>query len=442
MQAVVLCAGAGKRCEPFTLTRPKTLIPLAGKPLLTHLLERLREAHMGPIVLVVPREHARIRSLLSGRKDVTLVVQSEPKGSADALLSAREVLEDEFLLLFGDVLLPPSFIAAVAEAGPLSAGLIPAEELNRRMGAHLVRGRIRGFTYRVRWEKELRATHALAGIFHLDKRILSFLETNPGYFQRVPPGVPQIYEYDLAQSLQEMIFRHTLRGVVLSDCWFDLDYPWELLLANRFLLGEMGEALKRSSIEPSARVLTEEYERLSVGAGSLIEETVRLRGPVLIGKNCIIKAGTHIYGPAVIGDDCEIGPQAWVADASLGSGVHLGHCAEFTGIMMDKCYSMHYSYVSGIIGENCNIGAGTLCGTLRHDDREISVEVNGSLEPTGLRGLGCFMGDNSRTGVGSMILPGRKMGPRSAIGPGVILTRTLPPERMLLLEQKLKESSW
>ena len=84
---------------------------------------------------------------------------------------------------------------------------------------------------------------------------------------------------------------------------------------------------------------------------------------------------------------------------------------------MSGCAVPHFNYIGdSIIGEGCNLGAGTKVANLRFDRQTIRVEG----QDTGRRKLGVVMGDNVNTGVNSVLNTGCTIGQGSVIGPGVV----------------------
>lgn len=104
MQAVILAAGKGLRLRPFTENHPKPLIDIAGKPLIRHTLEALPDS-ISEIIIVIGYLGEQIREALGDSwngKPIRYVVQKELKGTGDALVCAKDLLEDNFLVINGD----------------------------------------------------------------------------------------------------------------------------------------------------------------------------------------------------------------------------------------------------------------------------------------------------------------------------------------------------
>ena len=117
MQCVILAAGEGSRMRPLTTTRPKVMLPLAGKPILEHLIRNVKEAGISDIIIVVGYKEEAIRDYFGdgtafGVK-ITYVVQRKQLGTADALRSAEPFVTDTFLMLNGDMVVTVDDLKAV-----------------------------------------------------------------------------------------------------------------------------------------------------------------------------------------------------------------------------------------------------------------------------------------------------------------------------------------
>ncbi|MEZ5403857.1 MAG: sugar phosphate nucleotidyltransferase [Bryobacteraceae bacterium] len=108
-KAVILAAGRGTRMEGLTEDRPKPMIPLAGKPMLEHILDRLRAAGFDAVFIVTGYKAEMIESHFEGYPmSITYARQTTIDGTARATMLAREwVGEDAFLLTYGDILAEP-----------------------------------------------------------------------------------------------------------------------------------------------------------------------------------------------------------------------------------------------------------------------------------------------------------------------------------------------
>lgn len=104
MQAVILAAGKGLRLRPFTEHHPKPLIPIADKALIEYTLESLPDA-ITEIIIVIGYLAAQIKDHLGDEwngKPIKYVVQETLLGTGDALLQAKDLVEQNFLVVNGD----------------------------------------------------------------------------------------------------------------------------------------------------------------------------------------------------------------------------------------------------------------------------------------------------------------------------------------------------
>ena len=108
MQAIILAAGEGSRMRPLTASRPKVMLPVAGRPFLEHIIQRAHAAGADSIVLVVGYGADAVRSHFGDGKSlgvkIDYAVQDKQLGTGHALAAAKGLASDRFLVLNGDVL--------------------------------------------------------------------------------------------------------------------------------------------------------------------------------------------------------------------------------------------------------------------------------------------------------------------------------------------------
>jgi bifunctional UDP-N-acetylglucosamine pyrophosphorylase/glucosamine-1-phosphate N-acetyltransferase len=109
---------------------------------------------------------------------------------------------------------------------------------------------------------------------------------------------------------------------------------------------------------------------------------------------------------------------------------------------MDVVHLTHYMEFYGIIGSHTDLGAATVCGTLRFDDRYAMHRVKGRREYPKEHANATFMGDYARTGVNAVLMPGCKVGVNSIVGSGVILEEDLPNRTSIYQKQELVRREW
>ena len=386
--------------------------------------------------------------------NIRYVEQKEINGTANAILSAEHLLkEDYFLCIYGDNLFPPNTLKELVnywsklkkegKRVDVLAILYKVAEPWRYVTVDLRDSVIR----RIAWKARIGhypSNLALTGLFIFSSEVFSYLDRASGIIQEVENGVIPPEEYDVIDSLNLMISEGCkVHGLVTQNWWVDIDYPWQVFEANKYVFNEMARTLTKSFIHETAKVSKNAKIEgvVYIDENSVIEDNVHIRGPVWIGRNTKILNGSYIYGPTIIGDNCVIGPYAEVSGC-IGNRVRIGHCAEVSGVILEYTWIVHYCHVVGIIGERVDIGAGTIVGTLRFDDEPAKVFVKGIPKDTKWLGNCAFIGDYSRTGVGAMIMPGRIIGPGSMVGPGVVVMKNIPPFKLVLRKEEYEIRDW
>ncbi len=300
--ALVLAAGRGERLRPLTLTLPKPLLPVAGRPLAAWTLERLRSVGASTSAINLHHLGAQIRSTFGERFDGMPLVYSDESaellGTGGALPPLRDFLgaAATILLVNGDSLCRwplRELLARHRQSGARATLLVHRHAPLARFGGGVAveRGRLVAFGRGpLAWEAA-RTRRVFAGAAALAPELL----------ERLPPGPSDIVEalYEPMLALGE-----TIAVVETSRPWFDLGTP------ERYL--EAGLAWGLSGLpERGARV----------AAGAEIDPTARLRR-VVVEARAKVGAGARLA-------DCLILP-----DAELGEGVRLRRAIVAPGVAL------------------------------------------------------------------------------------------------------------
>lgn len=385
MKAVILAAGEGKRMRPLTYERPKVMLPIAGKPIIEHLLEEVKEAEIDDFIFVVGYHDEIIRNYFGEgeRRGVNIeyVTQKTQLGTADALRMAEGLVEDKFVMLNGDTIVNAEDIRRVMTHS-ITIGVIEVRNPEDYGVVETEGERIIKIDEKMR---EPVSNLINAGVYFLDGRIFEALRKT----EKSKRG-----EFELTDSLQLLIESGEDIFSKRIEHWVDVSYPWDLLTANELLI-----------------------ERMSAVNRGEIEENVWIKGKVSIGEGTLIKSGSYIEGPVFIGDNCVIGPNSYIrANTSVGNNCHIGNAVEIkNSIIMEGTKIPHLSYIGdSVVGSRCNIGAGTKIANLRFDDA--TVKVKGV--DTGRRKFGAIISDGVKTGINASIDAGSVIGSNTFIGPG------------------------
>lgn len=392
MKAVILAAGQGTRMGPLTQNRPKVMLPIANRPLLSHVILSARDAGIKEFVLVVGYRAETVKEYFGegSEMDVSIeyALQKRQLGTADAVRAAQELVEDRFLVLNGDIIVSPQHIKNLIEHK--SDVVISAMHVDNPSDFGVLEISD-GKVLRIIEKPQKPATDlANAGIYVFSQAIFDAI-------RRTKLSVRE--EYEITDSLQLLMDEGADVGyLTLSENWLDIGRPWDLLDANEYFLSCFKPEIK-GEVEPFAT----------------------LKGSVSVGEGTRIRNGSYIEGPVIIGKNCDIGPNCYIRPStSIGDNVRIGNAVEIkNSIVMRGTHIGHLSYVGdSIIGERCNFGAGTKVANLRHDGRTIRVRLKGKLIDSGRKKLGTIMGDDVHTGINSMINVGAVVENRANISPG------------------------
>jgi len=448
--AIVLAAGEGRKMFPFDLTRQKCAIPIANEPLVRRLLRQLRQVGVKEFVIVTGHHAGQVREAVGDLEGVTFVHQAQRDGTATAtLLALRELPEaDDFLVVHGDLVLTEKDIAALLHAH--REGSAVATVLVQRLAPPLdsrdwICATVEGNRVTSVQGHPRHASHRLVGLFALRKEARPFLERNPGVMKSVPVGGMPLLEAELAQSLQMMVEAgKEVSAVETEDFVVDVDKPWHILEASQWVVSELRRQFDEDQIASTAQVdeSDEINGRIVLGEHCVIGKGAFINGFLFADKGSHIINGAIVRGQVVLGQFCRVRDYCLLGDSVLGNRCIVGHGAEFEGVAFNTVYLYHYCEVFGVLGEAVDIGAATVCGTLRFDDRETVHIVGGRREVPPIGANACYLGDFSRTGVNAILMPGVKVGAYCCVGPGVILYEDLPHRTLVLAQQELVRRDW
>jgi bifunctional UDP-N-acetylglucosamine pyrophosphorylase/glucosamine-1-phosphate N-acetyltransferase len=224
-------------------------------------------------------------------------------------------------------------------------------------------------------------------------------------------------EWELTDALSLLIKdeKTVLATKISKDDWIDIGRPWDLLEANSWVL-----------------------KRMEHKVYGTVENGAHLIGPVTVAETARIRSGAYIEGPTFIDEGSDIGPNCYIRPCtSIGKNARVGNACEIkNSIIMDQTHVGHLSYVGdSILCERCNLAAGTITANLRLDDEPVKMLVKGEVVDTGRRKLGAILGDNVKTGINALLMPGVKVGTNSWIGANFTVHRDVPANTIALLKQ-------
>ena len=416
MQAVILAGGAGKRVFPLAVNKPKPMFKLLGKPLIQHVIELLKANGLSDFVIVIGHNGEQIKKHLSNGKafgvKIAYTVQPEALGMANALETAKTLVEDHFLVVNADDLFESALVQKLlTKLNEGKTDIIlsckPVEETWKFGIIKVEKDRVTKLVEKPPKGQE-ESKLAVIGVYLMTKRIFSYLEKTP------------VSDHQYEDAIQKFIEdKQSVKAVRYDGFFAGFKYPWDLFRMNAFL---MDTHITKRTIEENV-IISDQAKvegNVWIKRGVRILENAVIQGPCFIGENTVIGNNSLVRGYASVGDNCIVGFTTEVKTSIIG----------------DNCL-FHMNYVGdSIISDSCLFGSGATTGNFRFDKRNANVNVDGKKVNSGMKKLGVIMGDHSNAGINSSLAPGLKVGPYSIVGPGVSLQDDLEPGKAAFLNRE------
>lgn len=421
MKAVVLAAGEGVRLQPVTATRPKHLIKIAGKPILQYSLEALKSVGVNEVAVVTHYMGAAIRQYFGDGEKLGLslkyIEQPSILGTGNAASIAEPEVKENFLLVYGDLLFSPKSVQLVLTAfrnsnANAAMAVVPVKKPENYGIVALEKDSTIKKIVEKPLPKDAPSNLANAGIYALTTEVFDLIHS-------IKPTVRGELELTDAISLYSKHKKKVLAVKIEMNEWLDIGQPWDLLDANEWALKRMEH-----------RVLGN------------VEDGAHLIGPVTVAETARVRSGAYVEGPSLIEEESDVGPNCFIrAHTNIGKNVRIGNAVEVkNSIIMDGTHIGHLSYVGdSVLCERCNLGAGTITANYRLDSGNVKMAIKGKVVDSGRRKLGAVLGDDVKTGIGSLFMPGVKVGANSWVGPNYLVQRDLPGNTIAIANAELKK---
>lgn len=374
MKAVVMAGGEGSRLRPLTSNMPKPLVPVAGRPIMEHILLHLRRHQLRDVVATVQYLGAQIRNYFGDGSEqgvaLTYSVEDSPLGTAGSVMLARQQLNDTFVVISGDSLTDIDLGAATRfhrerkalativlkpVPNPLEYGVVVIDE----------GGAVQRFIEKPSWG-EVISDLANTGIYILDPSVFDFFR----------PGEVTDWSGDVFPRLLkegEHVF-----GWIADGYWEDVGSHAAYVKANFDCLeGKVKVQLPGDRVGDSTWI----HPDAEVFPGA------RIDGPALIGAGAKVRAGAWVNGPAVIG-----------AYTTLDSGVKISN-----SIVWDHSY----------VGLNSRLRGAVVC-------RGVTVKNGCLLEEGAVIGSEVVIGSGSTVNANVRIWPNKEVEPGAVVHESII----------------------
>ncbi|HEX2197578.1 MAG TPA: bifunctional UDP-N-acetylglucosamine diphosphorylase/glucosamine-1-phosphate N-acetyltransferase GlmU [Burkholderiales bacterium] len=444
MEIIVLAAGQGKRMRS---TRPKILHPLAGRPLLGHVLAAASALSPERIVVVVGHGAHEVRAAFDGAQ-VDWVVQAEQLGTGHAVQQAmpRIGAHADVLILYGDVpLVRTETLRRLASAGREGLAVLTAD-LDAPAGYGRIVRDAAGRVSRIVEHKDANAQE------------LALNEINAGFMatsaKRLSAWLARLTNRNAQNEyyLTDVVTLAVAEGVPVSAV--KAEHAWEVAGVNS--KRELAQLERRHQTMQAERLLEAgvtlaDPDRIDVrgelacgkdvaiDVNCVFEGGVSLGDGVRIGPNCVLRnvsvaAGTEILAfshleDSEVGARCRLGPYARLRPGtSLGEDVHVGNFVEVKASRLGAgSKANHLSYIGDAeVGRNVNVGAGT-----------ITCNYDGATKHRTVIEDDCFIGSDA-----TLVAPVR-IARGSYIGAGSTISKDTPAGQLTVARAKqVSIASW
>ncbi len=351
MKAVLMAGGDGARLRPLTIGRPKPMVPVGNKPVMTHILELLRSYGITEVIVTVRYLAAVIQDFFEDGSNLGMklhyVVEETPLGTAGSVKNAEALLDDTFIVISGDALTDfnlseivaahrahggDATIALTRVPNPLEYGVVVTDDA----------GNVVRFLEKPSWGEIISDT-VNTGIYVLEPSVLA--------------GIPADTAYDFSNELfpRMLTRRQPICGYVASGYWCDIGTMDEYRQANADLLyGKVKLA------EPIGEPIG---GGIWVGKDVEIAPSAQLFGPIYLGNGVKIKGDVQIYGPTVIRDYTVVDNYNRIERSVVWRNNYIGESCEIRGAVITRQCSIKpkvMAFEGVVIGDNCTIGEGAV----------------------------------------------------------------------------------
>lgn len=393
---VMLAGGVGKRFAPFVTD--KSLFPFLGEAILLRSVRKLADHGFSRFVIVAnSRIEDMVRRFNVTGADITVVVQNDPNGMADAVLVAEQSIRGPMLVVNAEDVVEDSLYERLRIAVDKNESFIVGKTVQEYFDGGYVsasQDRLTGIVEKPGQGKE--PSNRINLVFHYFPVGQRFIE----HIRGSASNRDDRYEVALARYLKD----EPVRVLPYDGFWSPLKYPWHVLSVLEYLLAHDLKPGKGKHVE--------------------IRNNVSLEGVVYIGNNVRIYENTKIVGPVYIGDNTVIGNSNIVRASYIGRNCVLGFMTDVArSYIGDDCW-FHSNYIGDSVLEgNVSMGAGSVLANLRLDEGEVRSSVGEVRENTKRTKLGSMIAKDVRIGVNASIMPGVKVGANTFIGAGAIVDR-------------------
>lgn len=436
LAAVILAAGQGTRMKSQL---PKVLHPVAGRPMLSHVVKTARSLGATPIVPVIGHGAEQVRQVLA-EEPLTFALQEEQLGTGHALLCAEDSLTGftgDLLLLCGDVpLLRETTLRELLQHHQKTAAsvtILTAQMQDPTGYGRIIRGE--NGVERIVEEKDASSSERL--VDEINTGIYVFRAPEAFEFLRALDNSNAQGEYYLTdivaaarkagERIEALLIEYAAEAMGIND-------RVQLAEAGAIMRQRINEGHQRAGVTLVDPATTYIEPDVVIGADTLLHPNVHLRGKTTIGSGCEIEPGVvvtdcsiadqvhlkpgSVLSESSLGNSCAVGPMAHLRPGTVLSGNNkIGNFVETKKSNLGVgSQASHLTYIGDAeVGKNVNFGCGTI--TCNYDGvNKHKTEVEDDV----------FVGSDVQ-----FIAP-VKIGRNSLIGAGSTITKDVPADALAI----------
>jgi len=346
MKAVIPAAKKKDDMFPFSDSKPTSLMPVKGEPLILQTIEKLNSQGIDEIYVIVNYMEKAFRDFLEERTDINIVLQDDLSGTAEAL-NTVDFIQDDFIVINGDVVISENDIGKLIDSHEGDLSLLATDESKAEKFGVLSIQNDEIVSIEEKPE-DPENTLVNSGIYLLKPDIFELLEASESS--------------SLTEIINENIEAFDARFRLIDDYWIDIGSPKKLWEADRVLR----ENELEENISDSAKI----SDQASIG------EKVRIEENVTVG------AGTVIKGPTVICEGSHIGPNTVIEGATIGKDAQLENCHIQASLLFEENIVDSFVDLENVVlGEECDLKSGSVLKESFIGPRSF-IDMNNSIRGT------------------------------------------------------------
>jgi len=296
IKTVLMAGGKGSRIRPLTLSRPKPLIPVANRPMIEYIVEKIKKSNSNELIVTLSYLKNQIKALLQKdypEMNITYSVEKKPLGTAGGVKQASKHINDTFFVLSGDVLVDVDLNKLLDfhnEKKALVTMVLTRVPDPSHFGIATLNNEDQIIKFLEKPSSQERFSNlANTGTYILEPEIFDYIDAENGEMDFSKDIFPQLIEEKAG-----------IYGFIFDGYWNDVGRPKTYLQANYDVLN------KKITPEPPGKKLKEGVGRLGdiwSGKDVKIDEKVRIIGPVTIGDGSVIERGCTVGKNTVLGEN-------------------------------------------------------------------------------------------------------------------------------------------